>query len=324
MRCRKNYRDLTPTERDRFVQALHHVKAAGIVDQYASEHESHFNHGIHRSSHFLPWHREFIRRFEDALRTYHPDVTLPYWNSVADQSPSDPLWDNAFLGQFDSAWGLGRALGSDTLPSESDMNGSLGLGTYDAFWPDLESDLHNPPHRWVGGEMSQRDSPHDPVFFLHHCWIDLLWVQWQLAHPGAPFVSSGAGLGLNDPLMEWPDRTPADVLDHHGLGYTYDIEVGFGNLADGRPLWAGNFSRSDRAEMLFYYPGDDNWWLGTHDGARFNWTLAGNTANFGHGIADGREVTPVARSDVTEDSLAAGEADANLQRRTACTDERLV
>jgi tyrosinase len=58
-------------------------------------------------------------------------------------------------------------------------------------------------------------SPGDPVFYLHHCWIDMLWARWQLAHPGAPFVSSRADADLNDPLMEWPDRTPADVLDHH-------------------------------------------------------------------------------------------------------------
>jgi hypothetical protein len=40
MRCRKNYRDLTTVERDRLVQALYHVKAAGIVDQFAAEHET--------------------------------------------------------------------------------------------------------------------------------------------------------------------------------------------------------------------------------------------------------------------------------------------
>ncbi|MGB2713656.1 MAG: tyrosinase family protein [Vicinamibacterales bacterium] len=225
MRCRKNYRDLTPVERDRLVQALYHVKALGIVDQYAAEHETHFSHGIHTSSHFLPWHRDFIRRFEDALRTYHPAVTLPYWNSVADTSPSDPLWDNAFLGQFDSAWGLNRALGSDTLPTENQMNTALGHNTYDAFWPDLESNVHNAPHRWVEGEMGQRDSPHDPVFYLHHCWIDLLWAQWQLLNPTAPFVSSGAGLGLNDPMMG-VTTTPADVIDHRTINI-YHYPPGF-------------------------------------------------------------------------------------------------
>jgi hypothetical protein len=225
MRCRKNYRDLTPAERNLFVQALNHVKATGLVDQYASEHETHFSHGIHQSSHFLPWHREFIRRFEDALRTFHPEVTLPYWNSVADQSSSDPLWDNAFLGQFDSAWSLNRALGSDTLPSTGDMDDALGRTTYDSFWPDLEVDVHNPPHRWVQGEMGQRDSPHDPVFYLHHCWIDVLWAQWQLRHPAAPFVSSGAGAGLNDPLMGYT-TTAADVLDHRTINI-YHYPPGF-------------------------------------------------------------------------------------------------
>ena len=225
MRCRKNYRDLTLIERDRFVQALYHVKATGIVDQYASEHELHFSHGIHTSSHFLPWHRDFVRRFEDALRTYHPAVTVPYWNSVVDTSPSDPLWDNAFLGQFDAAWSLDRALGSATLPTPAQMSTALLRNTYDAFWPDLESNVHNAPHRWVGGKMSRRDSPADPVFYLHHCWIDLLWAQWQLSHPAAPFVSSGAGLGLNDPLMG-VSTTPADVIDHRVINI-YHYPPGF-------------------------------------------------------------------------------------------------
>jgi hypothetical protein len=52
----------------------------------------------------------------------------------------------------------------------------------------------------------------------------------------------------------------------------------------------GRFSRSDREEILFYYPGDDNWWLGTVAGSanQFNWVLVGNTKGFGHGINDGR------------------------------------
>jgi hypothetical protein len=225
MRCRKNYRDLTTIERDHLVQALYHVKAIGIVDQYAAEHETHFFHGIHQNSHFLPWHRDFIRRFEDALRTYHPAVTLPYWNSVADTSPSDPLWDNAFLGQFDSAWGLGRALGSDTLPSEGQMNAALGNAGYDTFWPDLEANVHNHPHNWVGGVMAGRASPGDPIFYLHHCWIDLLWAQWQLRNPAAPFISSGPGAGLNDPLMG-VTTTPADVIDHRTINI-YHYPAGF-------------------------------------------------------------------------------------------------
>jgi hypothetical protein len=225
MRCRKNYRDLTTVEKDRFVNALYHVKASGVVDAYADEHAAHFNHGIHTTSHFLPWHRDFVRRFEDDLRTYHPAVCIPYWNSTVDTSPADPLWDNSFLGQFDSAWNLNRALGSDVLPTPQQLQTTMALGAYDTFWPTLESAIHNAPHRWVGGQMAGTASPHDPVFFLHHCWIDLLWAQWQLVNPGAPFVSSGAGFGLNDAMHGVP-RTPADVLDHRTIN-VYHYPAGF-------------------------------------------------------------------------------------------------
>jgi len=121
MAVRKNYRNLTSVERQRFVQALYYVKSRNVVDQFASLHREHFDHGIHRSSHFLPWHREFLRRFEDALRTFHPDVTIPYWDSTVDTSPSSPLWANDFLGQFNQAWGLGRALGSAPLPTQQQV-----------------------------------------------------------------------------------------------------------------------------------------------------------------------------------------------------------
>jgi hypothetical protein len=46
---------------------------------------------------------------------------------------------------------------------------------------------------------------------------------------------------------------------------------------DGRPFWIGNFSRSDRQEVLFYFPGDGNWWLGSHDGTQLQWKYIGNT-----------------------------------------------
>ena len=222
---RKNYRGLTTAERERFVEALRQLKAKGTVDQFANLHAMHFGHGLHRSSHFLPWHREMLLRFERALQEQQPEITIPYWNSTVDISPSDELWAHEFLGQFDSAWRLRRVLGAASLPSSQQIDTNQARATYDAFWPELETVIHNPPHRWVGGVMATAASPGDPIFYLHHCWIDLLWARWQLAHPDAPFVSSGAGLGLNDPLMEWSDRTPAAVLDHRELGYTYDIEA---------------------------------------------------------------------------------------------------
>ncbi len=224
MTCRKNYRDLTADDKDRFVAALHHLKAIGVIDQYAADHENFF-HSAHHSAHFLPWHREFLRRFEDELRSYDPSISIPYWNSTEDTSADDPLWDDDFLGQFDAAWNLDRVLENAAMPTPQAVQDTLALGTYDAFWSPLESSIHNPPHNWVAGVMSTAASPGDPVFYLHHCWIDMLWAQWQLLHPSAPFVGSGPGEDLEDAMMPWT-TTPEDVLDHRSI-CSYDYPPGF-------------------------------------------------------------------------------------------------
>jgi hypothetical protein len=221
MRCRRDYRDLTVAEKERFIEALIDAKARGVIDAFADEHNTHFSHG-HTNSSFLPWHREFLRRFEAELQTYDARVMLPYWNSSNDQSTSSALWDDSFLGQFDSAWSLGRTLGSaGSLADPGTVDGVLDETTYDAFWPRLEDDVHNGPHNWVGGQMVSGHSPRDPVFYLHHTYIDMLWAQWQLRNPGAPFVPSAGAPDVGDHMHPW-STTPGDVLDHRDINiYSY-------------------------------------------------------------------------------------------------------
>ena len=39
--------------------------------------------------------------------------------------------------------------------------------------------------------------------------------------------------------------------------------AGFGHaINDGRPFWIGDFTGNGSTDVLFYFPGDDNWWLG--------------------------------------------------------------
>ncbi|WP_186526143.1 C1 family peptidase [Leekyejoonella antrihumi] len=63
---------------------------------------------------------------------------------------------------------------------------------------------------------------------------------------------------------------------------------GFGQVADGRPFWTGDFTGDKHLDILFYYPGDHNWWLGQFSTTgTLTWSLAGNTNGFGQ-VADGR------------------------------------
>ena len=218
---------------------------------------------------FLTWHREYLRRFEIDLQSIDPSVTVPYWDWTADRLPNASLWAPDFMGgdgepgsrrvitgpfAFSTdQWtltvtspdapgsALRRTLGQPFgLPTASQVNAALGIVPYDSppwmrsspgFRSRLEG-LHNVVHPWVGGpngSMGGPTSPNDPVFFLHHAFIDRLWAQWQTLHPDRAFylptVGGPQGHNLNDPMSPWGgSATPASVINHRALGYSYDTE----------------------------------------------------------------------------------------------------
>ncbi len=92
------------------------------------------------------------------------------------------------------------------------------------------SQLHNKVHVWVGGSMLPMTSPNDPVFFLHHCFVDKVWADWQAlqrennpdASPHyAPEEGGPTGHNIDDELKPW-ERTIRQVLEIAQLGYSYE------------------------------------------------------------------------------------------------------
>ncbi len=92
------------------------------------------------------------------------------------------------------------------------------------------SQLHNRVHLWVGGSMVPMTSPNDPVFFLHHCFVDKVWADWQAAqvkaNPAgaphyAPMEANPPGHNFEDVLLPWARRI-RDVIDIAALGYGYE------------------------------------------------------------------------------------------------------
>jgi hypothetical protein len=62
----------------------------------------------------------------------------------------------------------------------------------------------------------------------------------------------------------------------------------FGDLNDDRPFWVGDFLGTKHDDLLFYTPGDSNWWLGHFSASQqLKWSKACNTADFGN-LNDGR------------------------------------
>lgn len=194
MKCRKNIRKLIQeynassdkpnTALVKFVQAVVALKAApsslpaphtqlNRYDDYVYIHQqsmaghpvqgpgSEGPHPGHRGPMFFPWHREFLRHFENDLRAVSGDasICLPYWDFSRDQAPADPGYPfiDAFLGGngvgannvvqtgvFAQANGwtlnlgasnaLQRQFGSLTpsLPTTGAITGALAETTYDS------------------------------------------------------------------------------------------------------------------------------------------------------------------------------------------------
>ncbi len=50
----------------------------------------------------------------------------------------------------------------------------------------MEGAIHAGVHNAVGGDMADKSSPTDPLFWLHHANIDRIWAKWQTSHNATP------------------------------------------------------------------------------------------------------------------------------------------
>jgi tyrosinase len=193
MRCRKNQASLSASEKSRYVAAVLALKANGKYDQYVADHEAAMNSPAmyaHRGPAFLPWHREFVRRFEMDLQAVDATVTVPYWDWSVDNSPMSSIWNADFMGgngrpadgkvmtgafAFDAGtWTLTRGginyltrnfgVGIATLPSAGDVTATLAALPYDvAPWSMFSaSGLRNTLEGWINGPQM-----HNRV----HVWV---------------------------------------------------------------------------------------------------------------------------------------------------------
>lgn len=243
---RKDFTQLTNTERTALASAFNVLEANGTMQSYANLHDANFNGGrIHWCPSFLPWHRDFLRRLELDLQAVDPSINLPYWDwTRADSRNLDDggIWETFFGGRSNSGgqfdhWTYTRAStsGGNVLPSLADIINELKPTTYFDYRA-METGSHVPGHTWTGGTMASGNSPLDPLFFLHHCNLDRLWAIWQQKNPTATQYDNTIGhgsdispnpnvVGLNDSMQVGTTATPNSVLDHTALGYLYERDI---------------------------------------------------------------------------------------------------
>lgn len=214
-RGRRNQKFLDDVARDRFNQALQAAHADGSYQAMAlihsQPHMMHSSMGAAGTQRFLPWHREYLFKLEDLLRTKQPAVTIPYWDYANDHSRPDWVWQPPDVVRATP----GAAGGS--LPSQATVDSILLKASYSDFTYELERYAHNGVHSWCNGSLrSPSTAAQDPIFFLLHANADRIWDTWQLTHSGVPTVT-----GTDAVLDPWQPVTVTDVDDVFDMGYSY-------------------------------------------------------------------------------------------------------
>ncbi|KAH8648451.1 hypothetical protein BX600DRAFT_442742 [Xylariales sp. PMI_506] len=222
---------------------------------------------VHMHPQFLPWHRYYVAVFEDMLRTECSFTgPLPWWNEPLDAGnfANSPIFTSSSFGTAalktssnqgtcveDGAFaGLTIHVGGEQCLSRAVDEGDTAQCTTDfvnscnsnSDYANMESCMEYGPHAYghdgVGAIMSVVSySPSDPVFFMHHGFVDHSWLLWQNADTAsrlyavdgctdssspctAPLTTDYvlSSMGLRDQV------TVNDVMDTQGgyLCYVYD------------------------------------------------------------------------------------------------------
>ncbi|RKP13147.1 hypothetical protein BJ684DRAFT_4157, partial [Piptocephalis cylindrospora] len=216
---RKEYRDLTEDEQERFfsaVQTLMTPSTPGRPSQYdvfVKDHHKYSAYG-HKSPAFFPFHRIYIRGFERALQTIDPSVMLPYFDwSIDSQAPeASILFTDAHFGgngdpNHERCVKTGRFTSYEPyypvkllkgrtkrcirrkfnrgkhvgafLPIEAIAKIINDAKSFVALSKKVELQPHAAFHNGMGLTFRSMWSPQDVLFFLHHAFIDKIWEDWQ-------------------------------------------------------------------------------------------------------------------------------------------------
>lgn len=103
--------------------------------------------------------------------------------------------------------------------------------SYNALRIGFETPMHNLVHFNIGGDMPTPQSTNDPIFWIHHGFVDKIWADWQLMHRQISRnyggVNRNGSIALDsDDLLSFNGLKVVDVMDTWRFCYKYmELEV---------------------------------------------------------------------------------------------------
>lgn len=216
VRNRRDIRDLSSTEVQEWQTIIaeliqeRETEADSFWDTLVQVHVA-FTSEAHRGSYFHPWHRLFLLVLENVIRSRgNPNFALPYWDWSVDANDAalSEIWDSSLIG------GAGQSATGGPLPIpngpfagttalfptphtvlrnfRSGVSGSMrelvgesllqmiiNVTDFSIFAINAEI-AHDIVHVAIGGDMAIVNSaPNDPVFYLHHAFVDFVYSRRQ-------------------------------------------------------------------------------------------------------------------------------------------------
>lgn len=256
-RLRKNVATLSDEEFETLKTAF-----TGLMQRDPSDANSYFalagSHGLprrwclHHENSYNPWHRAYLRVFEDALRSVPgcAEVTIPYWD-IETELPDrlqHPPFDSYVLPRDPGAGATpppstghfpyttkrySRATIAQNLIDQgvladitTSMKQSLWGESDTSGYQDFSIQAHDGGHLSIGPTMREQNvASYDPIFWFYHCNLDRLWLSWQqcvgaTTLTGFKSTLSGGVGWLSAPFNGLPPfQTTADETIEFGISY---------------------------------------------------------------------------------------------------------
>ena len=253
-RMRRDYAGLTTSERLNFINTYKEVvnhrvygqRYLNLIDDYTRTYDNGVTHSSdYKISQFFMYNRYFLLEFEDMLRDFDCNLTIPYydWTPFRAAPYTAAVWDNedgfgnsaravdkcVTTGPFRvGEYSVSPLSGGGCLQREY-MNGKFPTRDF------IERDIlplpssefgtvHLQLHLYVGvnvqcfigGTMCSTNSANDPVFLLHTAQLDSILMRWQSIGQGRETVRYSNDLS---PLLGAPGFAVRDFNDNFALPY---------------------------------------------------------------------------------------------------------